>query len=335
MSVGTLLRYGMLGLAVGLILALPYIGDNYLMRLATFLCLFAALALSWNLIGGYAGYPSLATATFYGLGAYAGAISQAHGVPMVLAWMIATLFVGLFAAVLGYAILRLRGHYFAVGSIASVEVARLVISGWSSFTGGGNGLNVPIVPGGPEAVGQFFLYIMLGIALTVFAVTVMVDRGRLGFGLHCIKQNEDAADMVGIPTTRYKIAAFVLSALFCGTVGAVYASWTNYIDPVDMFSILLTLKVPVMALMGGAGTVFGPILGAGAFVTLEELVWANFLEYNRAILGLIIVALIFFLPGGLMNLPARLGLTGRRHRRSPEQAGAGETASVSAKGGTP
>ena len=108
--------------------------------------------------------------------------------------------------------------------------------------------------------------------------------------------------MVGINTNLYKIIAYVLSASFCGTVGAIYASWTGYIDPTDSFEILLTLKVPVMAMLGGAGTVIGPVLGAAAFSLLEEIFWANFLEYNRAILGVVIVILIFFLPRGLLNL---------------------------------
>ena len=108
--------------------------------------------------------------------------------------------------------------------------------------------------------------------------------------------------MVGINTNLYKIIAYVLSASFCGTVGAIYASWTGYIDPTDTFEILLTLKVPVMAMLGGSGTVIGPVLGAAAFSLLEEVFWANFLEYNRAILGFVIVVLIFFLPGGLLKL---------------------------------
>lgn len=111
--------------------------------------------------------------------------------------------------------------------------------------------------------------------------------------------------MVGVETTKYKIAAFGLSALFCGLVGAVYASWVGYIDPTDSFSILMTVKVPVMVLLGGAGTLLGPVIGAAAFILLEEVFWANFLQWNRAILGVIIVFLIFFLPGGLLKIDLR------------------------------
>ncbi|MFP6758249.1 MAG: branched-chain amino acid ABC transporter permease [Alphaproteobacteria bacterium] len=298
-------RYALFAAGVVTIIALPFISDNYFVRIATFICMYATLALSWNFIGGFAGYPSFATAAFFGLGAYAGALSQRHGVPMVPAWIVASVVVAAWSAVLGYAIVRLRGHYFAIGSIASVEVLRLVISSWSDFTGGGEGLNVPIVPGGADYVGMLFLYIMLSITLIVFGIAELVARSRIGFGLHCICQNEDAASMVGINTTAYKVIAFVLSATFCGTVGAVYASWTNYIDPTDSFEIMMTLKVPVMALLGGAGTVLGPVLGATAFVTMEEVIWAEFLEYNRAVLGTVIVVLIFFLPGGLLRLPYR------------------------------
>jgi branched-chain amino acid transport system permease protein len=111
--------------------------------------------------------------------------------------------------------------------------------------------------------------------------------------------------MVGIPVTRYKTIAFVLSAVFCGTVGAIYASWVAYISPGDAFSILLTLEVPVMTLLGGTGTLIGPVLGSAAFLLTEEAVWSRFLDYHQAILGGIIVLLLFFLPGGLLGIRYR------------------------------
>ena len=313
------LRYVLFAAWVLALASTPLWAENYAARLAIVIAMYTALTLSWNFIGGFAGYPSFSTAAFFGLGCYAGALPQNAGVPMVLAWALATLFVGMFAALLGIIILRLRGHYFAIASFALVEVVRLVISSWGNLTGGGDGLNVPLVSGGPSAVAQTFLGVMIAIMLIVFAVTILVDRSRLGFGLSCIQQNEDAADMVGVNTTRCKIAAFVLSALFCGTVGAAYASWTGYIDPNESFSLLMTIKVPVMCLLGGAGTVLGPPVGAAAFTLLEEFFWANFLDYNRAILGAVIVILIFFLPGGLLNIPrawSRIAVR-RRSRKAP------------------
>ena len=294
----------------------PLWGGNYVIRLAITIAMYSALTLSWNFIGGFTGYPSFATAAFVGLGSYAGALTQNAGAPMLVAWLIATIFAGAFAAALGGIILRLKGHYFAIGSIGVVEVARLVTASWGSLTGGGDGLNVAFLPGGPDVVARTFLAAMIAIMVAAFAVTVAVDRTRFGFALRCIQQNEDAADMVGVNTTRCKIAAFVLSALFCGTVGAAYASWTGYIDPNESFSLLMTIKVPVMCLLGGAGTVLGPPVGAAAFTLLEEFFWANFLDYNRAILGAVIVVLIFFLPGGLLNIPrAWSRIAGRRRSR--------------------
>ncbi len=315
------LGYALCALWIALLAASPLTGDNYLVRIAVMISMFSAMALSWNFIGGFTGYPSFSTAAFFGLGCYVGAIAQRNGLPLFAAWALATLFVAAFAALLGLIILRLKGHYFAIGSIAIVEVTRLLVSSWGSVTGGGDGLNVPLMQGSPGAVAAQVLYAMLGVLLVAFAATLAVQRGRLGFGLRCIHQNEDAADMVGVDTTRFKIAAYTLSALFCGTVGAIYASWVGYIDPTDSFSILLTIKVPVMALLGGPGTAIGPVLGAGVFVLLEEFFWANFLQWNRAILGGIIVFLIFFLPGGLLKIDYR-----RFYRRAAERRAAGKAA---------
>jgi branched-chain amino acid transport system permease protein len=309
-----------------LLAAMPFLADNYFVRLATFVAMYSALALSWNFIGGYTGYPSFATAAFVGLGSYTGAVLQNAGAPMVVAWVCATLFTGLVAALIGAAILRMKGHYFAVGSITLIEVLHQVASLWSSVTGGGEGLNVPILAGGPDFAGRVFLYAMLVTMLLVWAVTLWVDRSKLGFGLRCISQNEDAADMVGIQVNRYKTAAFTLSALFCGTVGAIYASWVSYISPSDAFSVLLTLKVPAMAMLGGLGTVYGPIVGAAAFVLMEETIWAHFLDYNQAILGVVIVLLILFLPGGFLKIDYR-----RLWRRPPARPAA-PAASATAAG---
>ncbi|MBE3638905.1 branched-chain amino acid ABC transporter permease [Mangrovicoccus algicola] len=290
----------------------PVALGNYEVRIAISIAMFTALALSWNIIGGFTGYPSFATAAFYGIGCYVGALAQRAGVPAALAWLAAAAFVGGVSFLLGSIVLRLKGHYFAIGSIALVDISRLVVSSWGGVTGGGNGLNVPLLEGRPPEVSALVLHVMLVIVVAAFLANLLTDRSRLGFGLRCIEQNEDAADMVGIDTTRYKIAAFVLSAIFPGAVGAVYASWVGYIDPTDSFDILTTVKVPVMAMLGGAGTLLGPVVGAVSFVLLEELFWANFLEWNRAIMGAIVVALIFFLPGGILKLDWRAIL-----RRAP------------------
>ena len=307
-------------LAGALVLAVvPWLAGNYLVRMCSTTLLMITMALSWNVIGGYAGYPSFATAAFFGFGAYAGALLQLRGVPLVVAWGLATLATAAVSLVIGSAILRLRGHYFAVGSFAVLELLKLGASSFSGLTGGGSGLNVPILPGGPEVVGRFILYAFLALALATFAVAIFVERSRLGFGLRCIQQNESAADMLGVDVERMKVVAFALSATFVGTGGAIYASWVSYIDPTDMFSVLTTIKVPVMVLLGGAGTLIGPIVGVVAFQILEERIWASFLEIHSGVLGLVIVLLIFLLPGGLLRLPYGRWLAGLL-RRSPQPA---------------
>ena len=297
-------------IVIALIAALPALGDNYLLRLGTMGAMYAVLALSWNIIGGFAGYPSFATAAFFGLGAYTGAILQGAGVPMFIAWGAACVMAAAFAGALGLAILHLKGHYFAIASLVVAEVLLEIATSWTALTGGGMGLNLPILRIPIAAQARLFFWSMLTLAVLALLMNYLVSRHRLGFGLKCIRQNEDASAMVGINTKRYKVLAFILSALFVGGAGALYASWVFYIEPPDVFAALTSVKPIVMAMLGGAGTVLGPAIGAVLFLVLEEVVWRNLLEVHAAALGLVIVLLIFFLPGGL------LGLLRRRPKRS-------------------
>jgi branched-chain amino acid transport system permease protein len=290
-------------LVTGALLAtLPLAGNNYLLRLASITCMYAVLAQSWNFIGGLAGYPSFATAAFFGLGAYASAILQVHGVPAVAAWGCAGLVALLFAAFIGGAILHLRGHYFAIASLVVAEMLREIVNTTPGFTGGGMGLNLPIMRISVGAQAQFFFYAMLALALLCTVTAILVQHSKLGFGLRCIQQNEDAANVLGINTYGYKTVAFSLSAVFVGMAGAIYANWTNYIEPPDVFDILLAVKPLVMVLLGGLGTIFGPAMGALILIAFEEFVWRNFLTIHAAALGLIIVVLVLFLPNGLLPL---------------------------------
>ncbi|UOM36837.1 branched-chain amino acid ABC transporter permease [Acuticoccus sp. I52.16.1] len=300
---------GLTILAIVAVAALPALDDNYLLRLGTMGAMYAVLALSWNIIGGFAGYPSFATAAFFGLGAYTGAVLQGAGLPMPLAWAAACLMAAAFAALLGLAILHLKGHYFAIASLVVGEVLLEITTSWTSVTGGGMGLNLPIIRISIDAQARLFFWSMLTFAVLALAMNYLVSRHRLGFGLKCIRQNEDAASMVGINTTLYKTIAFALSALFVGGAGALYASWVFYIEPPDVFATLTSVKPIVMAMLGGAGTVLGPAIGAVLFLVMEEAVWRNLLSIHAAALGLLIVALIFFLPGGLLGL-----VTGQRRR---------------------
>lgn len=291
-----------LAVIAALLAALPLVGNNYALRLATTVCMYSVMAQSWNFIGGLAGYPSFATAAFFGLGAYASAILQNHGVPMVPAWACAGLAALLFAAFLGGAILHLRGHYFAIASLIVAEMLREIVNTLPDFTGGGKGMNLPLLKLSVAGQAQFFFYAMLALAVLTVASAIVLHRSKLGFGLRCIQQNESAADIIGINTYAYKTAGFSLSAVFVGVAGAIYASWVNYIDPPDVFDVLISVKPMVMVLLGGLGTIFGPAIGAVILLLLEEVVWRNFLTIHVAALGVIIVVLVLFLPNGLLAL---------------------------------
>jgi branched-chain amino acid transport system permease protein len=285
-----------------LILALPAIADNYVLRVATTMLMYSALALGWNFIGGFAGYPSFATAAFFGLGAYASGVLQTKGLPMVAAWLLAGAIAALFAAALGRAILHLRGHYFAIASLVVAEVLREVTNSATDLTGGGMGLNLPVLSADVTTQARLFYYATFVVAATALATAALVARNRLGFGLRCIQQNEDAAIVLGINTRRYKVAAFTLSAVFPGLCGAIYASWVNYIDPTDVYDVLLSVKPIVMVLLGGVGTVLGAVYGAFLFLLMEELVWRNLLQFHAGLLGIIVVCLVLFLPHGLRGV---------------------------------
>ena len=146
---------------------------------------------------------------------------------------------------------------------------------------------------------------MLVVAAASFVLSAIVIRGRLGFGLSCIRQNEDAANILGVDATAYKVSAFTLSAVLVGPAGAIYASWVNYIEPSDAFDVLLSVKPIVMVILGGAGTLYGPIVGAFAFLVLEEVVWRNVLTFHSGLLGFLIVLLVLFMPKGLMRATIR------------------------------
>ena len=295
-------------LLFALVALLPLSGEAYWMRLGTTMLMYGVLAMSWNFIGGMAGYPSFAVAAFFGLGAYSGAVAQKFGVPMGFAWGGAGLLALAFAALLGLALLRLRGHYFAIASLVVAEVLRELVNSMTGLTGGGMGLNLPIpAMASVDVQARFFYYAMLLLAAATFAAMLLTANSKLGFGLRCIQQNESAADMLGVDTTFYKVSAFMLSGVFVGVAGAVYASWVYYIEPPDVFDVLYSVKAIVMVLLGGAGSMFGPLLGAAAFLSLEELVWRNYLEVHTGVLGLMIVLLVLFLPKGLLSLSQRLG----------------------------
>jgi branched-chain amino acid transport system permease protein len=284
-----------------LVAFLMVFGDAYSLRLATMLAMYVALASGWNLIGGMAGYPSFATAAFFGLGAYSGAIAQQAGIAMPLAWVFAAVTPALLALAIGWVVLRLRGHYFAIASLAFLVVLRELATNWVDLTGGGMGLNLPVLASDIITQARLFFAAQFGVAAVAVATAARVSSGRLGFSLRCIRQNEQAAGMLGLDTRRAKAIAFALSAALAGPAGAIYASSVFYIEPGDVFDILLTVKPIIMAMLGGVGTVGGPVLGAAIFLALDEIVSKNLLSLHEAALGVLVVALALLLPRGLLG----------------------------------
>ena len=290
---------------IACVASLPLFGGAYALRIGTIACMYAILALSWNIVGGFAGYPSFATAAFFGFGAYATAILLDQGVPLSVAVIGSLVICFLLAAALGIVLLRLRGHYFAIASLSLVEVFRELVNNATDLTGGGMGLNIPLASGsGILADATFFFYAMWGLLLITAVVVMIVSGSKLGFGLNCIRQNETASNMVGLNSTLYKSVAFGLSACFVGAAGGIYAAWVHYIDPSDVFDILYSVKPIVMALMGGLGSPLGVVCGAFVYLGLEEVVWRNYIQIHSGMLGLLIIVLLLFLPHGLISLRA-------------------------------
>jgi branched-chain amino acid transport system permease protein len=288
---------------IACIAVLPLFGGPYALRLGTIACMYAIMALSWNVEGCFAGYPSFATAAFFGLGAYTGGVLLARGAPLSVAIPIAGIGTFLVAALLGAALLRLRGHYFAIASLSLIEVFRELINNATDLTGGGMGLNIPLsASAGVMADATFFFYLMWGLLLVTTVTVIAVSASKLGFGLSCIMQNETAANMIGLNTTLYKSIAFGLSACFVGAAGGIYAAWVHYIDPSDVFDILYSVKPIVMALIGGLGSPLGVTIGAFVYLGLEEVVWRNYIQIHSGVLGVLIVVLLLFLPHGLTSL---------------------------------
>jgi branched-chain amino acid transport system permease protein len=287
--------------------ALPLFGGSYALRLGTIACMYGILALSWNIVGGFAGYPSFATAAFFGFGAYTAGVLIGKGAPLLVSVAVAGVMSFALAGLLGAALLRLRGHYFAIASLSLIEVFRELVNNATDLTGGGMGLNIPLTSAaGVMADATFFFYVMWALLLGTALMVVIVAVSKLGFGLACIRQNETAANMIGLNTTLYKSVAFGLSACFVGAAGGVYAAWVHYIDPSDVFDILYSVKPIVMALIGGLGSPLGVLVGAFVYLGLEEVVWRNYIQIHSGVLGVLIVVLLLFLPHGLMSIRDRL-----------------------------
>jgi branched-chain amino acid transport system permease protein len=281
----------------------PMFGTEYAVSFTIQLMIFMILAYSWNLIGGYAGYTHFGQICFFGLGGYVAALLIQHaGVRWYFAVPIAAVAGIALALPLGTAMLRLKGPYFAIGMFGLARVMESLVLGFDSVTQGGTGLYLP-----PQDSLRPVYYTLVVIALVMIFGTWRLDNSRLGLKLLAIREDEQAADALGVRTTRLKIGTFVVSAIAPATVGALNAVYLAFIDPPTAFSPVMELTTIAIVLLGGMGTVLGPLVGAVVLSVVNELLWARFPEYYLAIVGALILLAVLFMPRGIINLAMKKG----------------------------
>ncbi len=294
------------------LLVLPRFVSSYkLLTYTTVLCL-ALMAQGWNFIGGYTGYAAFGNVAFFGIGAYTTGLlmlSKWHFsfFPAVFAGALLSAFV---ATVIGLPVLRLKGHYFAIATLGVAEAFREIAGSWDSVTEGATGIDLPV-----RSDSTFFYYTALGFVILGVFVTFWLERSKIGYGWVAIREDQDAARMLGINTTIFKVAAFALSAVFASLAGGITAYQNIHVAPNDFCKIEYTLQMIIACVIGGTGTVWGPLLGAAVYQLLSTYIWSHFLELHPTVLGAIIIFFIVFLPRGLMQLFGRLGLVARGRRR--------------------
>lgn len=306
-------------------LAAPLLLPSMQTQLA-FLWVMIVFALTWDIVGGQMGYNSFGNILFFGLGMYVTAVVQRDlffdvneyvhlagsartllTPPEYLAGLglglgASVLVAIVVAAVLGAGILGLRGHYFAICTLGLGIAAGEIFSG-IDYVGAGSGLVTPTFPDalGPRAL--FFYYLFFALAATAFFVLRTLYRSRFGLALNAIRDDEDKAEAMGLHTTRYKTLAWCLAAVFLAVAGGGVGNLVGFIDPIDVAFAGATFGVwmILMAILGGKGTLWGPVIGAAIFHVTQELFWTYLLGWQRVALGLLIVVIVVFFPQGIMG----------------------------------
>jgi len=294
-------------LFLGLLLFPIFIRDRYLLHVMIIIFVYITLVESWNLPGGYAGYVSFGHVLFFGIGGYTAAMLLTFWkVPAIATFFLGGIFSALVALVFGYISLRLRGPYFAIATLAMATIGRYIFLNFDIF-GGAEGLLLPVSPWALEFEKMPYYYGALSIAtLTTFTIYV-IAKTRLGIGLMAIRENEEKAEGLGINTTRHKVIAFIISAFFSGMIGGLFASYLEYVNPDSCFSILYSVNILLMAILGGLGTITGPVIGVSIIVVASEILSFTVGHQVRLVLyGFILVIFAIFLPGGLLSIKERI-----------------------------
>jgi branched-chain amino acid transport system permease protein len=292
-----MLRWVVPALCVIALAALPLTGNDVLVQYGIDALLFATLAQAWNILGGFTGYVSFGNSSFYGLGTYGTAIAMAQlhwpfGVGLALGAFLAVACAVLF----GIPILRLRGHYFAIATLGLSATLAAIIANLN-ISGKNIGLILPLT----RADNAFYEEALI-LLIAATATVAWIAKSRFGTALLAIREDEDAALVMGINTTRYKIAALALSAFFTSIAGGIHAYWITFVDPAGSFDLTLNVRMIIMAMFGGPGTVYGPLIGAFTLSAVYDVLASSISTAAALLFGIVIVLAVIFMPRGLWDL---------------------------------
>jgi branched-chain amino acid transport system permease protein len=295
------------GIVIVYFACVPLIGANLAFHF--YLMLWITMASGFNVSAGFSGYMPFGYVAFYGVGAFTTAILvKKVGLPVLATLPIAGL-AGIALALLFAPTLRLSGIYFAIVSLALAAICRLVITNMpEELTGGSFGLQL-----GSRAQPVVSFYVMMCVMVLALGTILWLSRSRLGKALRAVRDDAEAADMMGINITRVRLWGWLIAAFFPAVCGGVEAWYTNVVDTETAFNTLTTAKTVIYAIAGGLGTVAGPVIGAIAMVWLDELIWRRFPLLNLLILGVATVLLVLFLPRGIVGTILRWRPQWRRY----------------------
>jgi branched-chain amino acid transport system permease protein len=302
-----------LAIAIGLlVLGVAPLGITpYWLRVLTTVLMYVIITQGLNVIVGITGYHAFGNGVFFGIGAYACGASMAAGMPFAAGVVVAIAISALCALVLGWPILRLKGHYFAIATVALNLAAIQIIIQIGGITGGAQGLALPLSDWEPKPLYIAIYYLMLGGAVASTAIVAVLLKMPLGFALRAIRDSERAAAVMGIDTTRAKVYAWAISAVLTGFAGAVWAYWITFIEPSSAFDPGVGDKAYIMLIIGGMGSILGPVIGAFVMELVSTLVWGGFLQAHQLILGLLIVVICLVAPNGIIEAGARVARSWR------------------------
>jgi branched-chain amino acid transport system permease protein len=288
--------------------------------------LYVALTQAWNILGGYGGYLNFGTATFFGVGAYTtGVLFHHYGLSPFLTAPLAGLVAAFLGIVVGIPTLRLRGAYFAIVTMIITFAVQIVVLD-SSFTQGPMGIFLPPLKLSPLALERLFFFVFLGTAVAVTLLVYTIENSNFGWALVAIREDEDAAEVIGVKTTRIKYLANAIATFIIGVLGGLYAQRIMYIDPTGAFSFDVSLNVVLMAVIGGAGTWQGPLIAAPLILVVADMLRVTFTsEVNRVIFSIVMILIALYLPHGAMGFATSLRqkyLEWRKPRTGDEVASA-------------